>query len=349
MRTSRVYALLFVVALLSVTAACDKNGPHSFAFAGAADPNDPNNQTDGGTTIGPDGGVIGDGSLSNADVFARLAPSCAGCHGGVADPARGYFVSLTAFENLLAYNSAYVLPGDAANSRLLKMLGAADPVPMPPAPGDAFSVMAQNGDTYITMAELTTWINNLEAGVIVDNEDVPVLRRKTTEQIVTALQSQLGLQESDFFSTDGNATYLLDNASYAVRSPDALIFANPFDQGGALFMALGGPYYLEGKGRHNVIDQTFLQALTQVSQAWCRLSATKAGATFNTVVGQGGDEVTVRANISTQYLRMLGAVSSPAEVDDLWQLFSTYAARDVETGWVSVCAALVRDPLWLTY
>jgi hypothetical protein len=47
---------------------------------------------------------------------------------------------------------------------------------------------------------------------------------------------------------------------------------------------------------------------------------------------------------------MLGERPSTAEIDDLYgTVFVPYEARGAATAWTAVCAALVRDPLWILY
>ena len=58
----------------------------------------------------------------------------------------------------------------------------------------------------------------------------------------------------------------------------------------------------------------------------------------------------IKANIAELYLKMLGEVATPAEVDDLFtSVFVKYESKGAATAWTAVCAALIRDPLWILY
>jgi hypothetical protein len=313
-------------------------------------------ETDGGSDAGgggaPDAGDGGiGGPLTNLDVYTRLYGTCGGCHSITERP---YFVNLAAFENSIAYDPRWVVPGSPQTSVFMSLLNGTRPVRMPPAPQDPFSVLAAKGQTLITIAEVEEWIRNLKPPVVVTPLNVAVVRRKTAEQVIRSLYDQLGLGDTDFY----NATWdPKANDTYAVRSPDAMPYADPFDQGGTLFMAMGGPWRLEGKLRNDAPSQGFVQALTHVSQAWCRTAFNKAGntavlskATLADVSTTTTGAANIRANISDLYLRMLGEDAPAAEVDDLFlNVFKPYESKGAVVAWTAVCASLVRDPLWMLY
>lgn len=301
---------------------------------------------------GGSGGGSGTGDLSNADVYTRLKFSCGGCH-TLTD--RPYFATLESFENLLVYDVKYVIPKDPDGSHLVKMLEATGTPQMPPAPGDSFKVIADRGNAQITMAEVRQWIATLEPRATPQQPlDVPVIRRKTAEQVVKTLYDQLGLTETDFYSQTFDP---IASDSYAVRSPDAIPYADPFDQGGTLFSAMGGPFRLEGVWRNDTPTSGFAQALTHVSQAWCRTAFTRSGntavwtkATVTDLSTDPAGAQRIRGNISDLYLRMLGQDAAAAEVDDLFtNVFVAYESKGATTAWTAVCASLVRDPLWILY
>jgi hypothetical protein len=285
-------------------------------------------------------------------VYTRLQPTCGGCH-TLTD--RPYFATIESFENLIVYDTKYVVPKAPDNSHLLKMLDATELPQMPPAPGDSFKLMAEAANTQITLPELREWILNLKPRVVPQTPlDAPQIRRKTAEQVVRALYDQLGLVESDLYTAafDPKA-----GDSYAVRSPDAIPYADPFDQGGTLFTSMGGPYRLEGKWRNDAPTSGFAQALTHVSQAWCRTAFTQSGNTAVWTKASAADVSTnaasaqkIKDNISDLYLRMLGEDATAAEVDDLFNnVFVKYESKGTTTAWTAVCASLVRDPLWIVY
>jgi hypothetical protein len=307
-----------------------------------------------GQVFGPpeavrDGGAGGD--LSNLDVYTRLRPTCVGCH---TIDVRPFFASLDSFENLIVYQLKWVVPGDPASSALLGLLKGTASKQMPPAPSDSFATLADGGKTQITLSELEEWIRRLQPRIGPPYVDAPRVRRKTAEQVVTTLYAQLGLAESDFY--DASINPLLADA-YAVRSPDAIPFADAYDQGGVLFRAMGGPHRLEGQKRNDQITPTFLQALIPVSQAWCRTAFGKTGntavlskATLADTSASAAGAAAIKANIDELYLRMLGEAATSAEVDDLYQsVFLKYEGQGARTAWTAVCAALVRDPLWILY
>lgn len=300
---------------------------------------------------GSGGGTPTTGDLSNLDVYTRLKPTCMGCH---TVDLRPFFSSLDAFENLIVYDTRYVVPMDPGASTLLGMLRATAGKPMPPAPSAPFVTLEGQGRTFITLAELEEWIRRLQPRTTPVVIDPPLVRRKTAEQVQAALYQQLGLTESDFYSATFNP---LTGDAYAVRSPDATPYADATDQGGTLFIALGGPHRLEGKWRNDSVTPGFLQALTHTSQAWCRTAVTKAGNTAVLSRATLADSSTtpagaaaIKANIAELYLKMLGEVPPQAEIDDLFtSVFVRYESKGAATAWTAVCAALIRDPLWILY
>lgn len=310
----------------------------------------------GGGAQAPDGGAPT--RLSNADVFTRLKVTCEGCH---ALTARPYFKDLASFENLLVYDEKWVRPNDPTGSALLGLLRGVGNQ-MPPRPSEPFAVLSERALTQITLAELEEWIRNLPPrGGVTPVEPVRV-RRKSAEQILATLYDQLGLTEADFMVATPDAlrgTLLVPRASdsYAVRSNDAYGLADAYDQGGTLFGAFGGPWHLEGKWRNDAITPSFAQALVPVSQAFCRAAVTKSGntavlakATLNDATSTAPGLAAIRANLATLHLRMLGEEATAADLDDLLDtVFKPYEPRGAAVAWTAVCAALVRDPLWILY
>jgi hypothetical protein len=281
---------------------------------------------------------------TNEDVYTRLLPTCAGCHSADARP---FFASLAAFENLIVYDTRYVVPGDPASSSLLVLLRGTGARSMPP--DDAFVEQEARGETEITLAELETWIEALQPrdGVVATVQ--PSFRRKSAELVRSTLMQQLGLSDADFYD---DAYEPLADDVYAVRSPDAIPFASSFDQGGTLFGAMGGPDRLSGVWRDDTPTQSFAQALVPVSQAWCRIAFTKSdnASVWLASPPHSAVEAEVRANISALHLKMLGEPATQTDVDDLYaNVFVPYASVDAVAQWTAVCAALVRDPLWILY
>lgn len=295
-----------------------------------------------------DGGTL-DGGVSTAVVFEALKPTCEGCHVFTSRP---FFASLAAFESVIVSDPRWVVPGAPERSALLSLLeGTVNP--MPPPPSLPFARLAEAGQTRIDLPQLAAWIRGL-APPGAPRTPPRLVRRKTAEQIARTLMDQLGLVEADFY--DG-AFNLRASDGYAVRSPDLTPFVDPFEQGGTLFAALGGPHHLEGKWRNDGITPSSLQALTHVSQAWCRAAVEKPGnrrvlrlASLTDRSATPAGAAAIRANIAALWLAMTGEPATAADVDDLFaSVFQAYEPRGTATAWTAVCAAIVRDPLWMTW
>ncbi len=140
----------------------------------------------GGSAAG--GGSPG-GPLTNLDVYTRLNVTCGGCH-TLTD--RPYFVTLEAFENSIAYDPRWVIPGSPSTSVFMELLNGTRPVRMPPSPQEPFAVLSSLGQTQITIAEIEQWIMNLRPRTVITPIDVAVVRRKSAEQVITSLSDQLG-------------------------------------------------------------------------------------------------------------------------------------------------------------
>jgi hypothetical protein len=321
--------------------------------------------TGGGTGTGGGSGAGGGDSdagvayLSNQDVYNRLKPTCMGCH---TIDQRPFFADESSFENLIVYNLTWVHPQDPDNSDLLHLFDATlGTEQMPPLPSAPFATLDANHQTQISMAELRQWIRTLGPQSATPFDPVD-LHRKSTAQIEQSLYDQLGLTEADFFnaSTQGGVTYRVDaNAgdAYAIRSVDLTPYSDPFGQGGSLYAALGGAYWLDGRLNRDDVTTNALQALVPISQAWCRKAVTKTGntavlnrATLNDATSTTAGEAAIRANIGYLYFRMLGEPAPSAEIDDLENnVFKPYEPKGAAVAWTAVCAALVRDPLWILY
>lgn len=124
------------------------------------------------------------GDLSNFDVYSRLKPTCQGCH---TMDMRPFFASLDAFENLIVYDTRYVVPQDLGGSVLLGLLRSTVGRQMPPLPNDRFETLEGKGLTHITLAELEEWIRRLPPRGGQTPVDPPLVRRKTAEQVQAAL------------------------------------------------------------------------------------------------------------------------------------------------------------------
>lgn len=301
-----------------------------------------------GQTTGPAGATV-----TNAQVFDRLSPSCNGCHSsGSSTP---FFSSLTAFENLLVYQPRYVTPGSAGGSTLIRLLegNGTEPLRQMPMVGDSYAVRAQRGEGRISLAELRLWITRLtprQNPPLDASRDAPLVRRKSAEQLAATLKSQLGLTDTDFFTTGYRDT----NADlYPARSPDAAPITPPVAQ--TNYIALGGPAWLKSKRANLDPSLVFAQQLVPMSQAWCRMAVAKPGnpilvdATLSDSSSDVDGANRIQRNIARLHLRMLGEPSSAAETGDLFDLFKAYESAGPDVAWTAVCAGLVRNPLWVTF
>jgi hypothetical protein len=296
---------------------------------------------------------VDDSVLTTAQVFERLTPTCAGCHTNDLP----YFRDLAAFEGAIVTNPAFVVPGSPETSRLLRMLAGTDVASMPTGAGNAFADQEAAGLTQVSTAQLTAWIAALPPTPVDVPQDVVLMRRKTAEMIVTTMRDQLGLAQEDFFVAYG--IYGLDMVQraddvYPARSPDELPSVEGVGMPGSLWGALGGPWHLEGRVRNDAITQTFLQAFTHMSQAWCRLAVEKnSPALFNlasTSDGTAADSLPrVRDTIAAWHMRMLGTAATSQDIDELVTVFQAYEGKSTQTAWTATCATIVRDPLWMTY
>jgi hypothetical protein len=329
---------------------------------------DAGNENDAGHTTDLDAGIPDAGiTLDNAFVFAKLTPTCAGCHrlGDIS-----FFSSLAAFENRIVYNPRWIALGNPDASALLKLLDGTVSPQMPPAPSVAFSTLAAQGNTAISMNELRQWISSLQPNSNVVDTNFVNVRRKSPEQVIESLKTQLGLVDADLYvefrhsppyeHMAGSIPFLFpaNGDGYALASSDGFFAKDESAFGGfGLFLSMGGPYYLENIPRNNDMSSSFLMTLTHVSQAQCRTAVAKTpnpifftAASLTDTTTNAAGLVKIRQNISDLYLRMLGEPASAAELDDLVNtVFKAYESKGASTAWTAVCAALVRDPLWILY
>lgn len=311
---------------------------------------------------GVDGDAGGGSSEATADVFERLRPTCEGCHlGGAPFPA---FAQLRAFESLIVRDEAFVVPGDADGSELVRLLegrGERQFTQMPIGE-QSFAALEQAGQVEITVAEVRDWIGALSlTGPEADDASEPALvRRMTGEQILSALFSQLGLVPEDFYGVNPSSGEIgsISPVNYPVHGSDMVpnIHPNAGRHAQERFEALGGPAFLAGRARSQALSPLLGHTLTQTAQAWCRKSVDKQGndalfARATRADTSAANPEAIRANIRYLFLRMLAVDATDEEVQDLYEsVFLVYEARaNVRTAWVAVCASMIRDPLWLSY
>ncbi len=303
----------------------------------------------------------------NTDVMNGLAADCASCHGSGSN--KPFFASLAAFETTLAYDTKYVVRGKPEESELVRLLkgeGQGTFTQMP-TNGASFAARASSGSTQITVAQIEDWIRNLppQSAPSLDYLKAATVRRLTADEILNSLNEPLGLTDQDFFEERplgaGVDPLTLKEGDIALpaRSPDALNYreddAFVSAQVYPRYLGLGGASWLIGKPPDTSLSPTFLETMTQLSQARCRKAVSKGrNAAFFKFAKPSDTSATakdaIKKNISYLHLRLLGEVATAEAVDDLYDnLFVPYEATDVSTAWIAVCSGLVRHPLWVSY
>ncbi|MFL5318139.1 MAG: hypothetical protein ACJ790_00685 [Myxococcaceae bacterium] len=313
-------------------------------------PGSSNGSTPSDTTPTDPNAPVGDGSLSNGDVFTRLSPTCIACHGTAAN--KPYFVSLQSFETLLVADRKWIVPGQPDASALLLLLDAKGQgsYTQMPVGGDSFAVKASHGETNITMDELRQWIAQMPTDVVAGpakpDPSASTIQRKTAAQILTAMGKQLGLTPAEMAGSTFNAT-----------DPDGVQTNGGYnDEFFVRYQQLGGAAWLSGKKPNASTNRSFAQQWVPMSQAMCKLAVSKTNNPAIFIDATLSDRSTtatgaprIQKNIGTLYLRMLGEVPSSADVQALYALYTAKEPASAADGWANVCAALLRDPLWLTY
>lgn len=336
----------------------------------------PTSGSDGGLgdTTGGDASVVelpgdaGPQTQLTASVYERLLPSCGGCHGdGTSKP---YFASFESFENLLVADTQFIVPGDPEGSELVELLkgtGTRTFLQMPPD-GLTFEELSDAGQTQISVPEVEDWIRELDGYTPGGSEDAPtdvvLVRRLRAEQIYRSFRALLGLEDEVFWDSAQHHGYYPvigwgSAGNYPMYSPDwppGWSTNSPIRAAATLrWYALGGPNWAEGRKRDQSLSPTFMHTLTQVSQAYCRLSITDdtndAVMHLATLSDGSADAAgSIRTNIAHLHLKFLGEPANDARVDDLFELFQTYETDSSrEAAWVAVCSTLLRDPLFVTY
>jgi hypothetical protein len=262
--------------------------------------------------------------------------------------------SIDSFENLLVYNSAFVVPGQPDQSVLVLLLEGANTglyKQMPPV-GDSFAARDQNGQTDISLQAIKDWITDLpppRAASTQPNPDAPTTRRLTAEEMVLGLRQQLGLQEQGLMDTR--------DVDLAVRATDIAggqDYVTP--PAFARWTALGGPTTLASVPRTKEFSPTVLDELVQISQDWCMTAVHQSptNAVFFKYATPSStstaDAAAIKQNIGYLYLNLLGDSPPAAAVDDIFSnVFVTTEPTGADVAWTAVCAYLVRHPQWMTF
>lgn len=307
-----------------------------------------------GSTPSDQPGVSAAQQAKNDALRTALEPSCAACHG--AGTNRPFFASAAAFNDQLVYNTAYVVPGNPDGSELIRLLnGMGTTFKQMPLNGAAFATLAASGMTKISMDEVRSFIQTLEARAGTSTGPDPTattMRRVSGPQLQRALYDQLGLVVTDFFMGFGANQDLVP-----MRDPDGPVSQQ--EAGGSYsyarehWLGVGGSNNLNRVAASVEPSAAFMQNVTQISQRWCSLSVAKSGSPLfkfaKPTDTMTSNPAAVQQNLGFLYYRMLGLPATDAETAKLAALFRAYEPSGAATAWTSVCAALIRHPLWLSY
>ena len=312
--------------------------------AGDAGDDDDDDSDDGDDDDGPPG--VSECRQPTLLVYDGLRRSCVGCHDeGTNLPLAADFVS---FEQLVAYNTGLVVPGDPDDSPLIAMLVGNAPPPLDQMPPGAvsFAELSDMGETDITLEEVEDWIADLEPCDIPGGDLSPrYARRVGAEHIERMLQAQLDLTEDE---TEHVSRFPIDDPVFGYMT-------RAFNSSGdawARWAALGGPDYLRGTARNDGWSPLFLQTIGPTAQAWCDQSIDFGRDALFPVAGPDAtDEASVRANIDALYLDLLGVQATQDDVDAMYEdVYLHYAQTESHPlAMKAVCSAFIRHPLWLTY
>lgn len=296
-------------------------------------------------------------STASFEVYTALAPHCAGCH-STGD--RGYFASAEAFQALLVADAHMVKPGAPDDSELVRLLegtgtGAFTQMPIGV---DTYADLAQRGDASMSMAQIRAWVTALgtQQRHGAPNRDAPRIRRLSATHIKRALYQQLGLDDTDFFTTAHSYGLPLNHAANDQRYP----FLAPEDLPAPWkastrerYTALGGGSVFQQVPPDATYAPSAVLTLTQVAQAWCRLGLEKDGNTALVPAGMAltAEPSAAKALIARWGVHFWGEQLPAAEVDALHDtVFAPLStASDAMTGYVGVCSTFIRHPKWMFF
>jgi hypothetical protein len=318
---------------------------------------------DGGGRATGGNPCLSEEQAKNDQIRAGLEASCKGCH---AEGPRGYFASLQAFEDLLAYNPAVVTPGDPDGSRLVQLLegSAKGAYAQMPISGSTYSKLVDEGKATLTMAAIRSWIQELTPRPRVETPDRNAIsvRRMSAPQVVSALYAQLGLTQEDFF-VEG---FSYGVSSAAQKSPDDFPVLDPDGIPGPYggeadpmrrFFALGGGASSRGRRADLTASPSFVQALVPLSQRWCKMAIAKPSAQarlFPSVTPStksADDAAGIKSNIGHLHRHFLSEKPSAADIDDVFTnvFLPLEAETDPQTAWAGVCSYFIRHPRWVFF
>ncbi len=314
------------------------------------------------TNAAPDSGVAmvdpTNTCAQNDAMMKALAPQCASCHTTGLSP---FFASLTVFEDKLAYDTRYVVPGHPEKSPLIALLNGAGTgtYKQMPLGAEPFAAMAARGETGVTVEQVAGWIQALEprTEAAVLGGGGSTMSRLSADKVRRALYRQLGLTDDDFFTDTASFGVALRTArprTFALRSPDDPM-ASVDSQIDERHAQLGGSQAFQGRTKDLSTPPPFVLALTGTTQRWCRMSVAKSPcpwmkhATRNQASTQAS--VAIKKNIQFMALHFWSQPISDDELTEVYDDVFVPLERETtpENAWIGVCSYFVRHPLWIFY
>jgi len=370
-RSSRATVLLLSLTLFACEGVMSSNAPPANNQApsptenngGGTDMGGENNRNDGDmSSPSNSGNQLPANDCGVTALYEGLEPTCGACHRVGNSP---YFTSPESFYSLLVSDPEWVTPGDPSSSGLIALLEgrATGAYAQMPLGTETFVELEAAGKTSVSMEQVTTFIEELEGcqRPPTEDADIPAVERKNARQIVNTLYQHLGITSEDVVRFGSGRNW--GQNRYPMYNPDDVKpvtndpHISPPSQGpGLRWFAMGGGSQLYGTRPNKRFSPTFGQNLIQLSQAWCGFAVDKEDndALFKHVTRGALADATdaqIEDNLRYLMLRFWGHVATDEEVSALkTNVYDTYAAeQNPRTAWVAVCAALVRDPMWISY
>ncbi len=300
--------------------------------------------------------ACGQASDETVRIMRGLAPSCEGCH---VSGTRGFFSSVSSFQNLIVSDPRMVVPGDPDASEFVRLLegrgtGAFTQMPIGTK---SYAQLFAEGAVTLPIADVRQWIVGLASQARDARPDAtaPRITRVKAEQVQRALYQQLGLDYADFFTNASD--YGIPHAQprsddlYPFQPDDAYLSPRTSEPS-ERFHGLGGGSVVGQQKADLSIAPTFVLTLTQVSQRWCRLAYLKANndALFPAGTTKATDATNVKATITRWFLHFHGTVATAADVDAMYaSVWTPLSATSAEAGFVGLCSAFIRHPDWIFY
>jgi hypothetical protein len=294
----------------------------------------------------PEGCVGNAAAEATFEVYTGMRESCVGCHG--AGTSKPYFASFEGFTNGLVADPSWVIPGDAAASPLVLLLRGQGTAAFAQMPLDG-EPYANRADADVSIATIEAWIAALPANGIacsaVDREEV---HRLPAEAFVAALATAL-----DYTHDELRLAAYPDHTN--TDSPDAADFTEQYNTRKAdRFRSLGGPHWSETKGRTNELTRSFQLELVQMALGHCRraIAGDNKAALFRFGSRNTGmsEAAVVQDNMRYLFTRFTSAVADDDDIDSLMAVFAAAEATGTaQEAWITTCAAIVRDPLFILY